>query len=113
MPDQELLSTLQLVRTAKNTVANAELDPNLSAADRSGLITLYWDLDDMEDKLILQDLGDQIDTLTSDCKQLQSTVSQMDQTIGELANVAKDVSAAAAAVGALVQIAAAAAKAGL
>jgi hypothetical protein len=107
------LNTLAVVATAQKTVSNAQTDPSISDADKSALLNLYWALDDIQQRLILQAITAQVQQLTDDSTALQTTTQQLQVQIASLNNVAKDVNAAASAVAALVNVAAAAAAAGI
>ena len=113
MANTECLNTLELVRQAKKAVASAELNKDLTPDQRNTLVGLYWDLEDLEDKLILQDISKQVDVLTSDASDLANLTANMDKSVAQLSVVADTVNVAAKAVGALVQIASTASAAGL
>jgi hypothetical protein len=105
MANTERLNTIAQIREAKNSIGIAKLNPALSDDQRLDLITLFWKLDEVEGKLILNEVSQQVAILTADAEALKGIADGMQTTIDELRNVAKNVKKAAEAIGVLVQIA--------
>ena len=110
--DSFTMNALEAVRTAKNTVSDAMVSKDLQPDQRTQLVNLYWDLEDLEQKLIVEDISKQVDVLTSDAKDLQNVTAEMQGDIAALNAVVSAVNTAAQAVAAVVQIAQTAAAAG-
>lgn len=101
MANTEIIATLAKVRTAKLAVDQANTDPTLTPV-QSGLLTnTSLALNDVENKLILQDIQSWIGQIQSDGNQLKSLSSQIQATIASLSKVAQYVQDAATAIGAL------------
>lgn len=110
MPDSEILLTLAKVRTAKETCSTAQLSNNVPDAQKPQFVKMYWDLNDLEGLLILQDLTSQVAQLTSDSNDLKKVCGSMQSNIAQIQAVVQDVQTAANAVAALVNVIQAAAK---
>src|SRR5262249_5746538 len=111
MANTERLATIAQVRDAKNAIGGAQLAQGLTDAQRVDLVTLFWKLNDVESKLILQDIKAQIDTLVADSNDMEKIADDMRGKIAELNAVADKVDKAAKAIGVLVKIAELAAQA--
>ena len=110
---QLTMNTLKLVTTAQQTVSTAELNTTLTDAQRSLLVRMYWDLDKLQQNLILTNLSQQVAALTASSNDLKAATQQLQGQVASLNNVAQDVNAAANAVGVLVNVLASAAAAGI
>jgi len=104
MPDSEVLQTLALVRTAKQSCSTAQLSNQIPDDQKVQLVKMYWDLDDLEGNLILQDLTAVVDKLTQDANDLTTVTGQLQTSIAQIQAVAQDVDTAAKAVQALVDV---------
>jgi hypothetical protein len=113
MADTERLAALQKVRTARNAVQAARATAGLSTDEQSALTKLYFDLDDLEDSLILEALSNRIDAMGADAKDLASVAAKVKEASGALDREMTLVEDAAKAIQGLVQVVAAAASAGL
>jgi putative cell wall-binding protein len=103
-----ILETLAAVAAAQKTVSYAQTDPAPSDADKSLLLKLYWALDDIQQRLILQAVTSQVQQLTDDSTALRAATQQLGAQLASLNAVAADVNAAASAVAVLVKAASAA-----
>ena len=113
MANTERLAALQKVRMARNAAQAARATPGLTADDQTTLTKLFFDLDDLEDVLILEEISDKVDTMTADAKDLAQVAGEIKNANAALAKVAKLVEDAAKAISGLVQVVTAAASAGL
>lgn len=113
MANTEIIATLKAVRTAKVAVDQARTTPALSPAQSGLLDDTFVTLDDVENKLILQDIQSWIEQIKNDGDQLKTLASQIQNTIASLNQVAKDVQYAADAIGALASALSAAVSGGL
>jgi hypothetical protein len=110
MSDSETLSTLALIRKAKQDCANAQLSSNVPPPQKTDLVQLYWSLGDLEGILIVEDLTNLVGKLAADADNLQGVCNQLQVKIAEIQAVANDVQAVVTAVNALIQVVTAAAK---
>ena len=113
MANTERLAALQKVRIARNAVQTARATSGLTTDDQSTLTKLFFDLDDLEDVLILEEIGDKVDSMTADAKDLAKVAGEIKNASAALAKVVKQVEDAAKAVSGLMQVVTAAASAGL
>ena len=113
MANTERLAALQKVRIARNAAQAARAKTGLTADDQTALTKLFFDLDDLEDVLILEEISDKIDSLRKDSKDLAEVARQVKNAHSALAKEAALVEAAAKAINGLVQVVTAAASAGL
>jgi len=113
MANTERLAALQKVRVARNAVQAARTKTGLSPEDQTALTKLFFDLDDLEDSLILEEISEKIDSLTTDAKDLAKVASEIKNAHAALAKEAALVEDAAKAVNGLVQVVTAAVSAGL
>jgi hypothetical protein len=113
MANTERLAALQKVRIARNAVQATRNALGLAPEDQTALTRLFFDLDDLEDSLILEEISEKIDSLATDAKDLAKVASEIKDAHAALAKEAALVEDAAKAVNGLVQVVAAAASAGL
>ncbi|MGO9062461.1 MAG: hypothetical protein ACLQU2_34630 [Candidatus Binataceae bacterium] len=113
MANTEIMATLAKVRSAKVAVNQARTTAGLSPALSSLLDNLFITLDDVENKLILQDIQTWIGQITNDGNQLKALASQIQSTITSLNQVATLVQDAATAIGVLASALSAAFSGGL
>jgi hypothetical protein len=113
MGDTERLAALSKVRVARNAVQAARANDGLSPDAQSGLTKLYFDLDDLEDLLILEDITDKLATIQNDAADLKQSVAAMGGAADKLAKELSLVDDAAKAIGGLAKVVALAASHGL
>jgi len=113
MANTEIMATLAKVRTAKLQVDQANTDPALTPAQSDLLTQASLALNDLENKLILEDIQSWINQIAADGRQLTTLSGQIKNTIASLNAVAQYIQAAATAVGALASALAAANSGGL
>jgi ABC-type transporter Mla subunit MlaD len=108
----EIMSTLSKVRLAEKEV-NGCLQANPAGPDVNTLNEILATLLDADDELVLTEIQDALDRLQADAAQLNALVGQIDEGIASLQLVAKEVAAAAQAIGVLADIISKAGAAGL
>lgn len=113
MANTEIMATLAKVRSAKVAVNQARTTAGLSPTLSTVLDEIFITLDDVENKLILQEIRAWIGQITSDGNKLKILASQIQSAITSLNQVATLVQDAATAIGALASALAAAFSAGL
>lgn len=113
MANTERLAALQKVRIARNAVQAARVKAGLTPEDQTALTRLFFDLDEVEDSLILDDIRDKVDSMRTDAKDLAEVAGQVKNAHAALTKEAALVEDAAKAVNGLVQVVTAAASAGL
>jgi hypothetical protein len=104
MANTEIMATLQKVRLAKTAVGSARNSPGLSQGQSDTLDSAYVTLDEVENKLILQDIGQWIAVIEADGNRLTGLATQIQSAITSLQSVAHLVQGAATAIGALASI---------
>ena len=113
MANTERLAVLVKVRVAKQEVNTRRADNSISDRDRGLLEQVYTLLEEVEDDLILQEIGDHIDELKAASAALGKVTAKMDTDVKKIQKVVDLVDDAAQALKALANIAAAAAAAGI
>jgi len=113
MANTERLAALQKVRIARNAVQAARARTGLTDEEQTALTKLFFDLDDLEDSLILEEISEQVTALRADAKDLTEVAGRIKAIDGALAKEAALVEDAAKAINGLVQVVTAAASAGL
>ena len=113
MANTERLAALQKVRIARNAVQAARAKAGLTASGQTALTKLFFDLDELEDSLILEEISDKVDSMRSDAKDLADVAGQVKKAHAALAKEVSLVEDAAEAVNGLVQVVTATASAGL
>jgi len=113
MANTERLAVLAKVRLAKQEANTRREDNSLSDRDRGLLEQAYTLLDEVEDDLILQEIGDRIDELKAASAALGKVTAKMGTNVKEIQKVVDLVGDAAQALKALANIVAAAATAGI
>ena len=104
MANTEIMATLQKVRLAKRAVENARNAQNLSQQQSDILDSAFVTLDEVENKLILQDIGQWVAVIEADGNKLAGLATQMQAAIASLQSVAHLVQGAATAIGVLATI---------
>ena len=77
MANTERLAALVKVRVARNAVQTAQGQVGLSSEDQSRLVSLFADLDDLEDLLILEDITEKVESIRKDATELKEVVAGM------------------------------------
>lgn len=113
MANTERLAALQKVRIARNVVQAARAKAGLTADEQTALTKLFFDLDELEDSLILEEISDKVDSMRTGAKDLADVAGQVKNAHAALAKEVSLVEDAAKAVHGLVQVVTAAASAGL
>jgi len=109
----EIKNALIMVREAEKLVDEARQDPDLTVKQRNNLQSIYALLLDIDDRLVLLDLQQDIDKLKQDSKRLATLANKIPQEVERWKKVAKAVRTAAKGVGTLAEILAKALSAGL
>jgi hypothetical protein len=113
MANTERLAALEKVRTARNAIQVALINPALSGEDKPSLEGLVSDLDDLEDSLILGEISDKVDIITKDGANLNETVAALSAATTKLSKELSLVEDAAKAVSGLAAVISLAASHGL
>ena len=113
MANTERLAVLAKVRVAKQEVNTRRADNSISDRGRGLLEEAYTVLDEVEDHIILQEIGSRINELKAARAALGKVTAKMDTDVKKIQKVVELVDDAAQALKALANIAAAAAAAGL
>ena len=113
MANTERLAALAKVRTARNAIQDVLAAENVSAADRTSLQGIVFDLNELEDLLILADISEKVDALRTDSDDLGKTVAAMTAAGDKVAKAVALVDVAAKALGGLADVVAMAASHGL
>lgn len=113
MANTEKLAVLAKVRLAKQEVNTRRADDSISDKDRRLLEQTYTLLEEVEDDLILQEIGDRIDELKAASTALGKVTAKMDTDVKKIQKVVDLIGDAAQALKALAKISAAAVSAGI
>ncbi len=113
MANTERLAALQKVRIARNAVQAARAKAGLTADEQTALTKLFFDLDDLEDSLIIEEISDKVDAMRADAKNLAEVAGKVKDAHAALAKEVALVEEAAKAVNGLLSVVTAAASAGL
>jgi len=113
MANTERLAVIAKVRVAKQEANARRADNSISDKDRGLLEQAYTMLDEVEDDLILKEIGDRIDELKASSAALSKVTAKMDTNVKKIKKVVDLVDDAAQGLKALASIAAAAASAGI
>jgi hypothetical protein len=104
MANTERLAALARVRLARNAIQMAQGQPGLASDDQSRLVSLFADLDDLEDLLILQDISENVDSIWKDATELKEVVAGMASSATKLGRELGLVDDAVKAVAALAEV---------
>ena len=113
MASIERLNTIQLVRVALDSALDAAANDKLSQVQRDRAESAALKLRIIEGRLILDTVAELVADLKDDVKPLKALVNKMKDDVAVLKGVAKNIAAAAKAIGILVDIAAKAISAGI
>jgi hypothetical protein len=113
MANTEILNALKQVRLARQAVSDLQTQGKLNADESNIVTSVYSDLEDLEDLLVLEDIKSSIAQIKSDADDLQSMADKMKQVSERLAAISDSVSKAAKVVGVLTDILAKASSSGL
>ena len=104
MANTERLAALARVRIARNAVQAAQGQGGLSSEDQSRLVSLFADLDDLEDLLILEDISEKVESIRKDATELKGVAAGMAASATKLTRELGLVDDAAKAVGILAEV---------
>lgn len=107
MANTERIAVLAKVRVAKKEVNTLRADGSITDKNRELLEQTYLLLDEIEDDLILQELGDRIDELKTASVELGKVTAKMKTDVKKIQNVVSLVEDAAQALKVLAKIGAA------
>jgi hypothetical protein len=115
MANTEIMAALKQIRLAKVSIQNtlSANPPPIGSPNYNLLSNTLTELDDVQNKLIDQDIQDWIGTIQADGNQLKNLANQIQKDIQGLQAVAKAVQDAATVLGVLASVMAAASSGGL
>ena len=113
MAKTEQLAAIQKVRLAYNAAQSARKRPDLSPEEESTLTALAFQLEDIEDDLILEDLASHIDAVTEAAAGLKAAVDAISATQSHIEHEVALVADAAKAISGLATVLSTAAAHGL
>lgn len=113
MASTEILNALKQVRIAEHEIAELLKKATLTVQERNLLQSCRDDLVDLDDKLVLEDISQDVEALRNDAKDLEGLTVRMKQTADSLGKIGTVVANVAKVVGALADILSKGAGAGL
>jgi len=113
MANTERLAALARVRLARNAIQVAQGQVGLSSDEQSRLVSLFADLDDLEDLLILEDISENVESIRKDADELKDVAASMSASANKLTRELSLVDDAAKAVAGLADVVALASSHGL
>jgi hypothetical protein len=105
MANTERMAALQTVREAKNAVMAARMTQGASAADQATLTELYFELEDLEDSLILDWNEASLERINNDARGLTDLVAKMQGSAAHLQQLAATIKKVSDVVGVVVDVA--------
>lgn len=97
-------AVVSIVRRIKQHVAKVQISQSITDKQRRLLLELYWELDELEGRLILEDLRSVVDQIAKDASDLTTITTKLDTKVAELKGIAEDVKRLADVIGSLVNI---------